>query len=98
MIKIKRCKSNGSNLEYMKDFWDSYMDDISFGIYKPQRILYYIEPTQQEIDDFYLGKLPDVLMAYDGVYGTYDCPGFFRIPKEGKVIEVIGIEFRQNRV
>lgn len=72
------------------------MNVISLGIYKPQRILYYIEPTQQEVEDFYAGKLPEILMAYNGAYGTYDCPGLFKITRDGKSLELLGIEFREN--
>ncbi|MCQ2248024.1 MAG: GGDEF domain-containing phosphodiesterase [Treponema sp.] len=35
-------------------------------------------------------------MAYDGAYGTYDCPGLFRIKTKSGYMEVLGIEFRMN--
>ncbi|MBQ0051882.1 MAG: EAL domain-containing protein [Treponema sp.] len=72
------------------------MDVISIGIFKPERILYYIEPSQQEVEEFYAGKIPESLMAYNNVYGTYDCPGFFRIMENGRTLDVLGIEFRKD--
>lgn len=65
-------------------------------IYKPERILYYIYPTEEEKHNFYRGILPDSLMAYDGAFGTYDCPGLFKIREQDCVKEVLGIEFRPN--
>ena len=69
---------------------------ITGRIYKPERLLYYIEPSKEQIDDFYKGIIPDVLMEYDEVFGTYDCPGLFRIKTEEGSMEVMGIEFRPN--
>lgn len=65
-------------------------------VYKPERVLYYIEPTEEEINEFYLGKVPGIIMAYDGAYGTYDCPGLFRIKTEDGLREIIGIEYRPD--
>ncbi len=65
-------------------------------IYKPRRALYYIEPTAEEIHNFYLGKMPERVLAYDGAYGTYDCPGMFIIDSETGHKEVIGIEYRPD--
>lgn len=72
------------------------MDVLSIGIFKAERILYYIEPTEEEILSFYDGMIPESLMAYDGAYGTYDCPGLFRIKTKSGYMEVLGIEFRMN--
>lgn len=65
-------------------------------LYKPDRILYFIKPTLEEKNDFYLGILPDTLSKYDGVFGTYDSPGLFIIKQGDITCEVIGIEFRPN--
>lgn len=61
------------------------MDVLSIGIFKAKRILYYIEPTEEEILSFYDGMIPESLMAYNGAYGTYDCPGLFRIKTKAAI-------------
>lgn len=65
-------------------------------VYKPRRTLYYIEPTEEEIQNFYLGILPERVLAYDRAYGTYDRPGLFIIDSENEHREVIGIEYRPD--
>lgn len=71
--------------------------DINCGrVYKPNRILYYILPTKEEKRDFFLGKIPEVLAAFDGAFGTYDYPGLFQLNDGEKQTEVLGIEFRPN--
>ncbi|MCQ2482806.1 MAG: bifunctional diguanylate cyclase/phosphodiesterase [Clostridia bacterium] len=65
-------------------------------VYKPRRVLYYIEPTEEEVHNFYLGKIPEKVLAYDGVFGTYDCPGLFVITSSTGYREVIGIEYRPD--
>ena len=72
------------------------MNIIGGRICKPKRLLYYIEPSQGEIDDFYDGIIPEKLMKYDRTFGTYDDPGLFMMGScEGQKI-VIGIEFRPD--
>ena len=63
-------------------------------LYKPQRLLYYIEATDQELKDFYKGQLPEKIACYSNAFGTYDYPGLFFIKDLGR--EVIGIEFRAD--
>lgn len=71
--------------------------DINCGrVYKPNRILYYLQPTEEEKRDFYLGKIPETLAVFEGAFGTYDCPGLFLISDGEKQTEVLGIEFRPN--
>lgn len=70
------------------------MDIITGRIYKPDRLLYYIQPTEEEKELFFVGKIPQSLAVYDGAFGTYDCPGLFRVQNGSSLIEVIGIEFR----
>lgn len=65
-------------------------------IYKPQRILYFIKPTEEEKNDFFLGIIPDVLAKYNGSFGTYSAPSLYILNSEAKSIEVIGIEYRPN--
>lgn len=63
-------------------------------VFKPRRILFYIEPTEEELRNFYMGKIPEKLSVYNGAYGTYDCPGLFVINSENEHKEIIGIEYR----
>ena len=63
-------------------------------LYKPKRILYYIEATEAELKAFYKGIIPEQLSQYSNAFGTYDYPGVFFISSIEK--EVIGIEFRIN--
>lgn len=72
------------------------MDIISGRIYKPDRLMYYIQPTAEEKHDYLHGKLPAAIAAYDGAFGTYDCPGLFIIKDGESMKEVLGIEFRPN--
>ena len=73
------------------------MNIMTAQIYKPERVLFYIIPTNEDLDNFYHGILPESLMKYNGAFGTYDCPGFFRIKtEENTLVEVLGIEFRPN--
>lgn len=64
-------------------------------IYKPKRILYYIEANDDELGAFYDGKLPEKISAHANAFGTYDYPGLFFIDAENQLQKaVIGIEFR----
>nr|MCR4733890.1 GGDEF domain-containing protein [Treponema sp.] len=61
-------------------------------LFKPERILYYTEASEQDIQSFYAGKIPEAISKYLNAFGTYDYPGLFFIKELQK--EVIGIEFR----
>ena len=61
-------------------------------LYKPDRILYYIDANDEALDAFYSGKLCSELEPYAGAFGTYDRPGVFFLRSLKK--EVIGIEYR----
>ena len=63
-------------------------------LYKPKRILYYLDVTPQQIQDFYDGTVPEVISRYNNAFGTYDRPGVFYVRTLEK--EVIGIEFRPD--
>lgn len=72
-------------------------------IYKPNRILYYIDATDEEIQAYYDGTVPESIAEYANKFGTYDYPGVFFIEPLGKSDSerkfpkpVIGIEFREN--
>lgn len=72
------------------------MNIFTGSIFKPERELYYIYPTEEEKQNFYQGILPDLLVKYDGAFGTYDSPGLFMIREQNCFKEVLGIEFRPN--
>lgn len=61
-------------------------------LYKPKRILYYLEATEEDIRDFYKGNVKAEIERYNGAFGTYDYPGIFYISSlQGAVT---GIEYR----
>ena len=63
-------------------------------LYKPNRVLYYMDTTPEQIQAFYRGTLPDEIAKYSNAFGTYDYPGVFFVEGLGK--EVIGIEYRPD--
>jgi len=63
-------------------------------LFKPKRILYYIDATAEEIQNFYAGHIPESLARYSNAFGTYDYPGVFFV--DGLQKEVIGIEYRPD--
>ena len=63
-------------------------------LYKPKRILYYVDASEEDIQAFYKGIIPQSLEKYSNAFGTYDYPGIFFVQNLQK--EVIGIEFRGN--
>ena len=63
-------------------------------LYKPARVLYYMDATPRQIQDFYKGTVPPEVAGYSNAFGTYDYPGVFFV--EGLSKEVIGIEYRDG--
>ena len=63
-------------------------------LFKPKRILYYIDASKEDIQSFYKGLVPPTIEKYSNAFGTYDYPGVFFVRELQK--EVIGIEFRIN--
>ena len=63
-------------------------------LYKPDRILYYLDVTDKEIAQYYQGDTPEVIKKYENAFGTYDYPGVFFVASLGK--EVLGIEYRPS--
>ena len=61
-------------------------------LYKPERSLYYIEATDEDIKAFLNGTVPDKIKAYSDSFGAYDHPGVFFLKSLKN--PVIGIEFR----
>ncbi len=61
-------------------------------LYKPERVLYYIEADEKDIANFYAGTLDKKISGHANAFGTYDYPGLFFINGLGKT--VIGIEYR----
>ena len=61
-------------------------------LYKPKRILYYMDASNEDIQAFYKGVVPPVIEKYSNAFGNYDYPGVFFV--HGLQKEVIGIEFR----
>ena len=72
-------------------------------LYKPKRVLYYLDASDEDIKNFYGGSLSDEIGKYANAFGTYDYPGIFYISSDqpdSPVKKVIGIEFRldDNRI
>ena len=63
-------------------------------LYKPRRILYYVDVSEAGIEAYRAGKLPEALQACSGAFGTYDVPGVYRVKSLGR--DVLGVEYREN--
>ncbi len=63
-------------------------------LYKPDRTLYYMDASKEDIESFYKGTIPPLVEKYADTFGTYDYPGVFYLRRLQK--EVIGIEFRKG--
>ena len=61
-------------------------------LYKPKRILYYIDADENAVAEFYNGRIPERIGLYANKFATYDYPGIFYVKQLGH--PVIGIEFR----
>ncbi len=61
-------------------------------LYKPKRIMYYVDADANDIAAFYGGSIPDEVGRNTNKFGTYDYPGIFYVKSLEK--PVIGIEFR----
>ncbi|MCR4754073.1 MAG: GGDEF domain-containing phosphodiesterase [Lachnospiraceae bacterium] len=61
-------------------------------LYKPKRVLYYTEASEDEIEAYFRGLVSESVAKYTNTFGSYDYPGVFYVASLGK--EVIGIEFR----
>lgn len=65
-------------------------------IFKPERYLYYLPAGDSDLTTMYLGIIPEVFANYKDAFGTYDCPGIFRLNLDDNPRTVIGLEFRKN--
>ncbi len=63
-------------------------------LYKPDRLLYYMNATNEEIHAFTSGVIPDRISRYKDSFGSYDYPGVFFLKSLDQ--PVIGIEFRMD--
>ena len=63
-------------------------------LYKPRRILYYVDASEADIEAYRGGKLPVALEPCVGAFGTYDVPGVYRVKELGR--DVLGVEYREN--
>ena len=63
-------------------------------LYKPKRIMYYVDADADAIAAFYGGRLPEAIGCCINRFGTYDYPGIFYVKSLGR--SVIGIEFRSG--
>lgn len=63
-------------------------------LYKPERVLYYTEASEDEVEAYYRGLVSESVAKYTNTFGSYDYPGVFYVASLGK--PVIGIELRIN--
>ena len=63
-------------------------------LYKPDRLLFYVDATLEDITSFSHGVIPDSIQKYADSFGVYDYPGVFFV--KGHDNPVIGIEFRAD--
>ncbi len=63
-------------------------------LYKPKRILYYVNATNEDIEAYYKGIINEDIRKLTNAFGTYDYPGVFYVDSISG--GVIGIEFRLN--
>lgn len=63
-------------------------------LYKPDRLLFYVEASDEDIQAFFKGEIKSDIMSHANDFGTYDYPGLFYIDSLGE--DVIGIEFRAD--
>ena len=61
-------------------------------LYKPKRILFYVDASEKDIQDFYTGHINEILDKYNNAFGTYDHAGVFYVTS--LAAPVIGIEYR----
>ena len=61
-------------------------------LYKPKRILFYVDASDKDIQDFYAGLQNEKLDKYNNAFGTYDHAGIFYVTALDA--PVIGIEYR----
>ena len=63
-------------------------------LYKPDRLLFYVEASDEDIQAFFKGEIKSDVVSHANDFGTYDYPGLFYIDSLGE--DVIGIEFRAD--
>ena len=61
-------------------------------LYKPERLLYYVNASKDNIAAFLTGVIPEEIKRYSDAFGIYDYPGIFLLDSFKN--PVIGIEFR----
>ena len=61
-------------------------------LYKPKRLLYYVDATEEDVKAFRDGKIPENVAKYQGAFATYDYAGVFYL--KSSETAVIGIEYR----
>lgn len=72
------------------------MNVLSSYSLRPSRKLYYLNASQEDIDNYYHGVIPKKIKQYDGAFGTYGHPGLFFIKNDSVMLKGIGIEYRQD--
>ena len=84
------CFANAWFVWYYKGMFINKLNQL----FKPKRVLYYMEASQEDIQAFYKGTVPEPVAEYSNAFGTYDYPGVFFV--KGLERPVIGIEYRPD--
>ena len=84
------CFANARFVWYYKSMFINKLNQL----FKPKRVLYYMEASEEDIQAFYKGTVPGPVVQYSNAFGTYDYPGVFFV--KGLEKPVIGIEYRPN--
>lgn len=63
---------------------------------RPERMIFYVHTSQEDIDGFYEGIIPEIILKYKGEFGTYGKPGLYIINNGSIDLKVIGIEYRPD--
>lgn len=58
-------------------------------LYKPRRVLYYVDADETVVKDFYSEKICNNVDRYTNAFGTYDRPGVFYIASLAKELGFI---------
>lgn len=61
-------------------------------LYKPRRLLYFLDASDEDVASLYGGKVMEEIRPYANSFGAYDYPGVFFLKSLQK--KVIGIEYR----
>lgn len=72
------------------------MNVISTFKIKPDRMVFYVEASQSDIEKYYEGVIPEEVARYSGAFGTYGTPTLILLKEGDSYHKIIGIEYRPD--